>query len=105
MSLDDQMRWDRQHAETHGMEQPSTFLRQILETDSWQFPSGRALDIAAGKGRNARYLAERGFEVVAEDSPTLRWMWRGFMLNTSISKSTFNNWIWSKALFRKENTT
>jgi tellurite methyltransferase len=67
MSLDDQMRWDRQHAETHGTEQPSTFLRQILETDSWQFPPGRALDIAAGKGRNAIYLAERGFKVVAVD--------------------------------------
>jgi tellurite methyltransferase len=67
MSLDDQARWDRQHAETHGMEPPSAFLRQILETDSWQFPPGRALDIGAGKGRNAVYLAERGFEVVAVD--------------------------------------
>jgi tellurite methyltransferase len=67
MSLDDQVRWDRQHADTHGMEPPSIFLRQVLEADSWQFPPGRALDIAAGKGRNALYLAERGFEVVAVD--------------------------------------
>jgi tellurite methyltransferase len=67
MSLDDQVRWDRQHAETHGAEPPSTLLRQILESDGWQCPPGRALDIAAGKGRNALYLAERGFEVVAVD--------------------------------------
>jgi tellurite methyltransferase len=67
MSLDDQVRWDRQHAETHGMEPPSTFLRQILESDAWQVVPGRALDIAAGKGRNALYLAKRDFEVVAVD--------------------------------------
>lgn len=67
MSLDDQVRWDRQHAETHGAEWPSAFLRQILESDSWQFATGRVLDIAAGKGRNALYLVERGFEVVAVD--------------------------------------
>src|SRR6266508_1187021 len=67
MSLDDQVRWDRQHAETHGAEPPSTLLRQILESDGRQCPPGRALDIAAGKGRNALYLAERGFEVVAVD--------------------------------------
>ena len=67
MSLDDQVRWDRQHAETHGAEPPSSLLRQILESDGWQCPPGRALDIAAGKGRNALYLAERGFKVVAVD--------------------------------------
>ncbi len=67
MSLDDQVRWDRQHAETQGAERPSTFLRQIFESAAWQLRPGRALDIAAGKGRNALYLAERGFEVVAVD--------------------------------------
>jgi tellurite methyltransferase len=67
MSLDDQLRWDRQHTETQGAERPSTFLRQIFESAAWQLRPGRALDIAAGKGRNALYLAERGFEVVAVD--------------------------------------
>ena len=67
MSLDDQLRWDRQHAKTQGAERPSTFLRQIFEGAAWQLPPGRALDIAAGKGRNALYLAERGFEVIAVD--------------------------------------
>jgi tellurite methyltransferase len=67
MSLDDQIRWDRQHAQTLGAEAPSSFLRQIFKTGAWQLPPGRALDIAAGKGRNALYLAERDFEVVAVD--------------------------------------
>jgi SAM-dependent methyltransferase len=67
MSLDDQVRWDRQHAQKHAEEPPSSFLRQIFETGGWQFPPGRALDIAAGTGRNALYLAERGCEVVAVD--------------------------------------
>ena len=67
MSLDDQLRWDRQHAEPQGAERPSTFLRQIFESAAWQLLPGRALDIATGKGRNALYLAERGFEVVAVD--------------------------------------
>jgi tellurite methyltransferase len=67
MSFDDQVRWDKQHAQTHGEERPSSFLRQILETDSWQLSRGSALDIAAGKGRNAIYLSERGFAVVAVD--------------------------------------
>jgi tellurite methyltransferase len=67
MSLDDQVRWDRQHAETHGVEPPSTFLRQTVETDGWRCPPGRTLDIATGKGRNALYLAQQGFKVVAVD--------------------------------------
>jgi tellurite methyltransferase len=67
MSLDDQIRWDRQHAQTLGAEAPLSLLRQIFETGAWQLPPGRGLDIAAGKGRNALYLAERGFEVVAVD--------------------------------------
>src|SRR5438093_12172517 len=67
MSLDDQARWDRQHAQTLGAEAPSSLVQQIFETGAWQLPLGRALDIAAGKGRNALYLAERGFEVVAVD--------------------------------------
>ena len=31
------------------------------------FPRGRALDLACGAGRNARYLAQRGWEVIAVD--------------------------------------
>ena len=67
MSQDDQARWDKQHAEARGAETPASFLRQVFESDVWQLPRGRALDIACGRGRNSLYLAERGFEVVAMD--------------------------------------
>lgn len=67
MSGDDQVRWDKQHADSVKAEQPASFLREVIESDSWEIPRGRALDIACGKGHNALFLAERGFEVVAID--------------------------------------
>jgi tellurite methyltransferase len=67
MSRDDEVRWDTQHAQSHAREQPASFLRQMIEADAWPLPRGRALDVACGKGRNALYLAELGFEVVAMD--------------------------------------
>ena len=67
LGSDDQARWDKQHAEVRGVETPASFLRQVFETDVWQLPRGRALDIACGQGRNSLYLAEGGFEVVAMD--------------------------------------
>jgi len=67
MTTDDQVRWDRQHAAGHGSDHASGFLKEILLSDSWPIPRGRALDIATGKGRNAIFLAEQGFDVVAID--------------------------------------
>jgi 2-polyprenyl-3-methyl-5-hydroxy-6-metoxy-1,4-benzoquinol methylase len=67
MALDDRARWDEKHAAEHATQKPSTFLKEIFETDSWPLPKGRGLDIATGKGRNAIFLAERGFEVVGID--------------------------------------
>jgi tellurite methyltransferase len=67
LGSDDQARWDKQHAEARGAQTPANFLRQMFETDVWQLPRGRALDIACGQGRNSLYLAERGIEVVAMD--------------------------------------
>ena len=67
LGLDDQARWDKQHAEARGPDTPASFLRQVFEGDVWQLPRGRALDIACGPGRNSLYLAERGLEVVAMD--------------------------------------
>ncbi len=67
MSSDDQVRWDRQHALGHGADAPSGFLREIFQSESYRLRAGRALDIATGKGRNALFLAERGFDVVAID--------------------------------------
>ena len=67
MSEDDQIRWDRQHAETQRREQPALFLRQVFENQYAKITVGRALDIACGSGRNALFLAEKGFEVTGID--------------------------------------
>jgi len=67
MALDDRARWDEKHAAEGATLKPSGFLKEIFEADSWPLPKGRALDIAAGKGRNAIFLAERGFQVMAID--------------------------------------
>ena len=44
---------------------PSLFLAQQLQLH--RLPKGRALDVAAGSGRNALYLASHGFQVDAMD--------------------------------------
>jgi tellurite methyltransferase len=67
MALEDREKWDRRHAETRATQEPSSFLKEIFQSDSWSIPPGKALDIATGKGRNAIFLAERGFEVVGID--------------------------------------
>ncbi len=67
MSGDDQLRWDKQHADSPRAEQPSSFLREIIDSDAWEIPRGRALDIACGKGRNTLFVAQQGFDVVAVD--------------------------------------
>ena len=48
------------------MQRPSD-LRDVFEQFSTILPRGCALDIACGKGRNALFLAQRGFEVTAID--------------------------------------
>ena len=67
MALDDRERWDRRHAEVRATQEPSSFLKEIFQSDHWSIPRGEALDIATGKGRNAIFLAEQGFDVVGID--------------------------------------
>ena len=67
MSLDDRIRWDRQYLGSDGREEPAAFLKEILEAGHWEIAPGRALDIACGTGRNALFLAEKGFTVTAVD--------------------------------------
>lgn len=55
---------DKRHA--HGG-LPSLFLEEIFRGESWAVKPGRALDVATGEGRNALYLAARGFRVDAID--------------------------------------
>jgi len=88
MESDDRVRWDRQHAVSHGSDQASGFLKEILLSGSWPIPRGRALDIATGKGRNAIFLAEQGFDVVAIDvSPVALDEARGRAAGKSLSIS------------------
>ena len=57
--------WDRRYGEHELVwtAQPNRFL--VAETED--LPPGRALDLACGEGRNAVWLAERGWEVTGVD--------------------------------------
>jgi SAM-dependent methyltransferase len=67
MALDDRARWDEKHATKRATQEPATFLKGIFQSDHWSIPRGQALDIATGKGQNAIFLAEQGFEVLGID--------------------------------------
>jgi tellurite methyltransferase len=67
MAPDERERWEAKHTAEYEPGEPAAFLRQIFQTGPWEIPSGRALDIATGKGRNAIFLAEKGFTVDAID--------------------------------------
>lgn len=58
-------RWNKKMRERGVAEEgkPNSFLKRHIHL----FPPGRALDIAAGEGRNAVFLAEHGFDVEAID--------------------------------------
>ncbi|MET0839223.1 MAG: class I SAM-dependent methyltransferase, partial [Marmoricola sp.] len=57
--------WDERYAATDLVWSagPNQFVEQALA----DLPPGRALDLACGEGRNARWLAERGWQVTALD--------------------------------------
>jgi SAM-dependent methyltransferase len=57
--------WDRRYAgkELVWSAEPNRFVAAALGDE----PPGRALDLAAGEGRNAVWLAERGWRVTAVD--------------------------------------
>ncbi len=61
----DQKRWDKRFGQKEFAlgKEPNTFLRKHIRL----LPKGKALDIAAGEGRNAVFLAQQGFEVDAVD--------------------------------------
>ncbi len=56
-------KWNLKHLDRVGPDTPSPIVKRFAASA----PRGRALDIAAGRGRNALYLAERGFQVDAVD--------------------------------------
>ena len=57
--------WDERFREGEYPQDPDP--SPVLERYVGTFPEGRALDIATGTGRNAVFLAERGYEVDAVD--------------------------------------
>ncbi len=67
MADGDRKAWDEKHKMAHGKNAPSSFLEEVFNRQSWNIQTGKALDIATGRGRNALYLAGRGFAVEAVD--------------------------------------
>ena len=57
------VRVSRHRDELSGPLTPAPFLREVIS----RLPHGRALDVAAGQGRNALYLAHQGWTVEAID--------------------------------------
>jgi 2-polyprenyl-3-methyl-5-hydroxy-6-metoxy-1,4-benzoquinol methylase len=61
----DQTRWDKRFGKKEFAlgKEPNSFLKKYI----YLLPRGKALDIATGEGRNAVFLAQKGFEVDAVD--------------------------------------
>ena len=59
----DRKKWNEKYQTGSYSEDPSPIVKQYCKLA----PEGRALDIAAGIGRNALFLAKQGFEVDAVD--------------------------------------
>ncbi len=68
MSTHDSERWNERYA--NGAYGERTHPAVLLEDWLHVVPSGRALDIACGAGRNAVFLAAGGFEVTGVDIST-----------------------------------
>ncbi len=64
MSEADREHWNERHGDATGVGEPSPFLTSL---DPLLPRSGRALDVAGGRGRNALWLARRGLAVTLLD--------------------------------------
>lgn len=60
---EDQDRWNKRYRESDRSVEPSRLVTDFVDPAS----PGMALDIAAGQGRNALFLARKGYEVTAVD--------------------------------------
>jgi SAM-dependent methyltransferase len=65
MSEEERQRWDERYAS--GDYRARTAVTPLLEEWARSIDPGRALVLACGPGRNALWLAERGFDVVGVD--------------------------------------
>ena len=66
MAQSDSIRWDVRYREAQ-YEHPLPPRRLLVENASLLPKGGRALDIAAGTGRNACFLEQQGFQVIGVD--------------------------------------
>jgi len=65
MSSEDRSKWNARYLD--GAYESRTHPSALLVKWQDRLPVGRALDVASGAGRNALWLAERGYEVTAVD--------------------------------------
>ena len=63
---DDRERWNEKYSGDDDFELPEDPIPELARRVD-TLPEGRVLDVATGTGRNAIYLAERGYEVEAVD--------------------------------------
>jgi len=65
----DSTAWNQRYADSELVwsATPNTWVEQLTQ----DLPPGKALDIAAGEGRNALWLAARGWQVTAVDFSTV----------------------------------
>jgi tellurite methyltransferase len=64
VSSADRERWNAKYREEGSVPEPSSLLAAVAD----RLPvSGRALDVAGGAGRNARWLIKRGLQVTIAD--------------------------------------
>ncbi|MEJ2102220.1 MAG: class I SAM-dependent methyltransferase [Desulfobacterales bacterium] len=59
----DQIKWNKKYQSNYYSDEPATILEHYVKLARGQ----KALDIAAGNGRNSLFLAKRGFTVDAVD--------------------------------------
>lgn len=63
MTDEERVHWNERYRERDPPTEPSDLLREYVDV----LPDGRALDVATGGGRNAIFLAERGYAIDAID--------------------------------------
>jgi SAM-dependent methyltransferase len=63
---DDRERWNEKYSTDEAFELPDDPIPELARRID-TLPTGRALDVATGTGRNARFLASEGYDVDAVD--------------------------------------
>ena len=63
---DDRERWNEKYRDDDEFDLPENPIPELARRID-TLPDGRALDVATGTGRNARFLADHGYDVDAVD--------------------------------------